>query len=503
VSKPHLIRGAFYLLLLLGISVIPVTLGQRNGTNSTIVAAKMSLAVALSATNGVAEAQSSISPAPGATALELWDQYNNAGAAVTLSATFTDSPAMNSDLAEDFVVPVRQAWEMRWIDIDGAYFNGPGPANSFNVFFYYDNDGFPGMQVWSRTLLGDWLQNGSTFTINLPEFGRPILYPGTYWVEIQANMTATCCGEWGWTKRTVTSVNPAVWQNPSGFFGACQSWSRRGATCGLDPSAPDQVYRLTGNLLFFPTPTPTATGTPTPTPTCVPGGTPGPWTQANVYPLSVSGAAVASNGTSIYAFGGNSNGGGEHAEAYRYDPSANTWTALASMPTGPDYLCHAEYGGNGKIYVMGGGNGGTLNRIYDIATNSWSAGAPVPEAVFDHGHAYWNGKIYVIGGIVFGVAWSAVYAYDVATNTWSEPLSPLPQAEFDMACGAINNKIYCANGSTSTQPAHPRNELFIYDIAANSWTTGANSPQASIYPAGTVVGGKLYIDRRIRYRNIQ
>ena len=48
------------------------------------------------------------------------------------------------------------------------YFNGPGPANSFNVFFYYDNGGFPGMQVWSGTLLGDWLQNGSTFTINLP-----------------------------------------------------------------------------------------------------------------------------------------------------------------------------------------------------------------------------------------------------------------------------------------------------------------------------------------------
>ena len=278
--KAHLIRGAFYLLLLLAISVIPIALGQRNATNLTVDAAKMSLAVALSATSGVAEARSSISPAPGATALELWDQYDNAGAGVTLSATFTDSPAMNSDLADDFVVPIGQAWEMRWIDVDGAYFNGPGPANSFNVFFYYDNGGFPSMQVWSRTLLGGWTQNGSTFTINLPEFDRPILYPGTYWVEIQANMTAMCCGEWGWTNRTVTSVNAAVWQNPSGFFGACQSWGRRGATCGFDPSAPDQVYRLTGNLLFFPTPTasptptPTATVTVTATPTASPTCTP-------------------------------------------------------------------------------------------------------------------------------------------------------------------------------------------------------------------------------------
>ena len=280
VNKPHLIRGAFYLLLLVAISLSPVAVGQRNATNSTIVASKTSLA--LSATNGVAKARSSISPVPRATALELWDQYNNAGTAVTLSATFTDSPIFNSDLADDFVVPIGQAWEMRWIDVDGAYFNGPGPANSFNVFFYYDNGGFPGMLVWSGTLLDDWLQNGSTFTITLPQFGRPILYPGTYWVEIQANMTATCCGEWGWTNRTATSVNPAVWQNPSGFFGTCQSWSRRGATCGLDPSAPDQVYRLTGNILVFPTPTasPTPTPTATVTATATPTASPTPCTPS-------------------------------------------------------------------------------------------------------------------------------------------------------------------------------------------------------------------------------
>ena len=59
-----------------------------------------------------------------------------------------------------------------------------------------------------------------------------------------------------------------------------------------------------------------------------------------------------------------------------------------------------------------------------------------------------------------------------------------------MARAAINNKIYCANGSTGSDQ---RSELFIYDIAANSWTAGPNSPQASNYPAGTTIGGKLYM----------
>jgi hypothetical protein len=75
-------------------------------------------------------------------------------------------------------------------------------------------------------------------------------------------MTAKCCGEWGWTDRTVTNLNPAVWRNPSGFFGACTNWSRRGATCGLDPSAPDQVYRIYANLLPTPTPATTPTASP-------------------------------------------------------------------------------------------------------------------------------------------------------------------------------------------------------------------------------------------------
>src|SRR5262245_63099668 len=62
-------------------------------------------------------------------------------------------------------------------------------------------------------------------------------------------MTAKCCGKWGWTDRTVTNLNAAVWRNPGGFFGACTNWSRRGATCGLDPSAPDQVYRIYANVI--------------------------------------------------------------------------------------------------------------------------------------------------------------------------------------------------------------------------------------------------------------
>jgi hypothetical protein len=139
-TKAHVVRGTLYLLLLLSAFVIRLTLGQQNATDPAIDPTKSSFALG-HATSGSTEAQPSNTPNPAATAVVVWDQYNNAGTAVTLSATFIDAPAMNSDLADDFLVQ-NYAWIVRWIDVDGAYFNGQGPANSFTVYFYADHDGF-------------------------------------------------------------------------------------------------------------------------------------------------------------------------------------------------------------------------------------------------------------------------------------------------------------------------------------------------------------------------
>jgi Kelch motif/Galactose oxidase, central domain len=86
---------------------------------------------------------------------------------------------------------------------------------------------------------------------------------------------------------------------------------------------------------------------------------------------------------------------------YRYDPVANTWTNLASMPTAL-YDGGIAYAANlNKVYVFGGYDGSNIfnnTQIYDIATDSWSVGAPLPDARFFPSALYYsgNGKIYVI-----------------------------------------------------------------------------------------------------------
>ena len=262
-TKAHLIRSAFYLLVLIGICAIPFALAQRKATRVSAAnpAAKPNAgAIAqlppgdtLPSTSqvplpngGVIGAHAvRIPPSPEAPQSVLYDQYNNLATFRTFSATFADRPDLNADLADDFVVPAGQTWNVQSISADGAYLNFPGPANSWNVFIYADNAGLPGMQVYS-ILNTAVTVNRTTFTVNLTP--AAVLASGTYWIEIQANMTLSS-QQWGWTDRAVQSNQGATWRNPGGGWGFCPIWTRK-TTCFAPPtSGPDQVFRLNGNAM--------------------------------------------------------------------------------------------------------------------------------------------------------------------------------------------------------------------------------------------------------------
>ena len=76
----------------------------------------------------------------------------------------------------------------------GVYFNGAGPATNWNVFIYANSGVLPGAQVYS-TLNQPVTQVGTTFTVNLTP--AAVLPAGTYWIEIQANMTFRYAGRMG------------------------------------------------------------------------------------------------------------------------------------------------------------------------------------------------------------------------------------------------------------------------------------------------------------------
>jgi hypothetical protein len=301
--RAPLVRSVFCVPLLLAICVTPFALAQRNATqqsvtaqthaaNKSAVSANQDAAVPMNdqsllshdvrpslPTSRLPKASSDpgvpsilVKPIPKFPEVILYDQLDNPGTVSFVSQEFPDMPDFTAFLADDFFVPGGQSWQVTEVYAQGTYFNGAGPANNFNVFFYQDSGGLPGTLVYTRTAQ-PYVDSGGVFEVTLTV---PVtLTSGIYWVSVQAHMPFDPNGQWGWTDRTVQTDSPAAWQNPAGGFGICPTWDLRTTCLGIE-LAPDQMFRLIGTIGPPPTPTATPRSHPTPRPRSTPAPRPTP-----------------------------------------------------------------------------------------------------------------------------------------------------------------------------------------------------------------------------------
>jgi len=136
----------------------------------------------------------------------------------------------------------------------------------------------------------------------------------------------------------------------------------------------------------------------------------------------------------------------------RYDPVANTWTSLASMPT-PRYGCTAA-AANGRVYVMGGETGPAgypntnANEEYNPGTNTWQIRAPMPESLRYAGAVNFNNLIYVYGGSRnTGIKNEFVYVYNPTTNTWSTASGTMPTPRSTLMPDSLRNFMMTVGGA--------------------------------------------------------
>ncbi|HVN76621.1 MAG TPA: DUF11 domain-containing protein [Thermoanaerobaculaceae bacterium] len=155
--------------------------------------------------------------------------------------------AYNDQAADDFTVPAGFTWILQEVDVVGSYDNLP--ASTVNVFIYNDSSGLPGslvQQFLSVTPTGG-LATGS---FEIPISPNLILGSGTYWVSVQANMSADL-SQWFWTLRdqgNPESGAEGAWQNPGGGFGTCSSWGHIFTDCGTSAPGYDLAFKLIGQV---------------------------------------------------------------------------------------------------------------------------------------------------------------------------------------------------------------------------------------------------------------
>jgi len=172
---------------------------------------------------------------------------------------------------------------------------------------------------------------------------------------------------------------------------------------------------------------------------------------------------------------------------------APEWGSRAGLIEPNSEFAVAETGG--RIFVLGGypASRETVRtvQIYDVATDSWTLGPPLP-APNNHGMAVSaGGKIYLIGGQTTaqgsGSYVDTVYELDPAAGAWVEK-APMPTARSAGVAVVLEGLIYVAGGRP------PRGSDFaVYDPAADAWTTLPDLPSQRNHIAGAALGGEIYV----------
>jgi N-acetylneuraminic acid mutarotase len=144
---------------------------------------------------------------------------------------------------------------------------------------------------------------------------------------------------------------------------------------------------------------------------------------------------------------------------------------------------------NGKIYVIGGlWNANTVEE-YTIETDTWQTkkSMPTPRAFIGSGLV--DSNIYVIGGAIANEpAQKVIEKYNPVTDEWTQVDSMLAP-RFGMGSCVYNSRIYLFGGNNPAE-----NTVEAYDPIAKEWITNlVNMPTARWEPECVLVDNQIYV----------
>jgi N-acetylneuraminic acid mutarotase len=181
-----------------------------------------------------------------------------------------------------------------------------------------------------------------------------------------------------------------------------------------------------------------------------------------------------------------------------YDPSTDRWTTKAPMPVGLHHMGIGVTGG--RLYVIGGYRKSGLTvwepvatvYAYDPATDTWTQRAPMPSprgalSVTEH-----EGRLYAIGGYGRKANSAALEVYDPERNTWVSRM-PVPTPRDHLATATLSGKVYAIGGRLNGDYRQNLSVTEVYDPVTGRWTRGADLPTARSGITAAVVGGRVYV----------
>jgi N-acetylneuraminic acid mutarotase len=188
---------------------------------------------------------------------------------------------------------------------------------------------------------------------------------------------------------------------------------------------------------------------------------------------------------------------------------SNSWTSRAPKPGVWTYWATAavvdDAAGKSTVYSLGGRFTDEFREppasdiyAYNVATNSWTRKTGRFQGAQTNGAGRVGDYIYISGGWNFETDsddWRDIsprmYAYDWRRDLVAVRKADMPLATGQGVSGVINGKLYVLAGKCAGQELC-RN-FYRYNPATNSWSTLPPAPTSHRNGAGIVLGGKFYV----------
>lgn len=209
-------------------------------------------------------------------------------------------------------------------------------------------------------------------------------------------------------------------------------------------------------------------------------------TLAARLPVGLVGLSAAAVGGQVYLFGG-SGPQGFSDQIYEFNPTADTLTAVGTLPR----ALHdgAAVAAGGGILFCGGGRNTILNTVLQYRPGAATAQAvgTLPQPLADLGAVSLGGRAYCLGGYTGTSYNSGVYAVGAGA---AQTVAHLPLAVRYGAVAAASLRIWIVGGLLSNGSA----------TASIQWATPAGDsgsagamPQPLDRAAGGVLGGEVIV----------
>lgn len=230
-------------------------------------------------------------------------------------------------------------------------------------------------------------------------------------------------------------------------------------------------------------------------PTTPDGATVVQWAARSALPKAMQEVAVVALAGKVYVIGGFDDAGKVLADVAIYDPATDTWSAGTPLPR-PLHHANAAVVGD-RIWIAGALEGSAFTAtgvtlVLDPVAAKWLERKPMPPAT-ERGSSMTAsiGKLIYVAGGLRGTAVADFSAYDTELDTWS--VLPALAAARDHGGGvATGGLFYAVSGRSASLGGHtPR--LDVFDPAKGTWSELAPMPTSRAGSAITLSGGRIVV----------